>query len=170
MAAKYWIKLVWSGTAKWFKFTRNETTKTCDRQAMFCPATWPYLLKNICDEKIVQNQIKTAKFRHLRTHIHIHTYRRQTQTVFGNMSRITIMLVALLSSNLLGFRRYRSLLLLLLILFVWTWSDLNLGFPFGEEQTTLTCAMTTDDMGVIIQGALSVCLKIIGGYIEIKLI
>ena len=40
--------------------------------------------------------------------------RQQTQTVFGTMSRITIMFVAPLSSDHRGFRRYRSLLLLLL--------------------------------------------------------
>ena len=43
--------------------------------------------------------------------------RRQTQTVFGTMSRIMIMFVAPLSSDHRGFRRYRSLLLLLLFIY-----------------------------------------------------
>ena len=42
--------------------------------------------------------------------------KRQTRTVFGTISRITIIFVAPLSSDHLGFRRYRSLLLLLLFL------------------------------------------------------
>ena len=42
--------------------------------------------------------------------------RRQTQTVFGTMSRITIMFIAPLTSDHRGFRRYRSLLLLFLFI------------------------------------------------------
>ena len=49
---------------------------------------------------------------------------------------------------------------------VLTGSSLDRGFAFGDEQTTITC---TIDMRVIIQGASSVGLQMIGGYKQITL-
>ena len=48
---------------------------------------------------------------------------------------------------------------------VWTGLGLDSVFAFGEEQTTITC---TNDMRVIIQGASSVGLQMIGGCMQIN--
>ena len=47
---------------------------------------------------------------------------------------------------------------------VWTGSGLDRVFAFGEEQTTITC---TIDTRVLIQGALSVGLQVIGECMQI---
>ena len=48
---------------------------------------------------------------------------------------------------------------------VWTGSGLDRVFAFGEEQTMITCII---DMSVIIQGASSVGLQMIGGCRQIN--